>query len=104
VCKLIITSLEGKTPSQISLSFHPPAWEPPWNRNNRTQPFHHLQQHGFVNPEYGVYICKSYPSKEKTLKDMLAFGNQGKAHQDSKTLFAEKLTMSGSLEFIYLSG
>jgi hypothetical protein len=23
------------------------------------------------NPEYGVYFRKSYPSKEKTLKDML---------------------------------
>jgi hypothetical protein len=29
---------------------------------------------------------------------MLAFGNQGKSHQNSKTLFAEKLTMSGSLK------
>jgi hypothetical protein len=28
---------------------------------------------------------------------MLAFGNQGKAYQDSKTLFVENLTMSGSL-------
>jgi hypothetical protein len=35
--------------------------------------------------------------RKKTLKDMLAFGNQGNAYQDSKTLFAEKLTMSGSL-------
>jgi hypothetical protein len=35
--------------------------------------------------------------RKKTLKDMLAFGNQGKAYQDSKTLFAEKLTMRGSL-------
>ena len=35
---------------------------------------------------------------KKTLKDMLAFRNQGKAYQDSKTLFAEKLTMSGSLK------
>jgi hypothetical protein len=45
-----------------------------------------------------VYLHKPYPSKEKTLKDILAFGNQGKAHQNSKTLFAEKLTMSGSLK------
>jgi hypothetical protein len=29
---------------------------------------------------------------------MLAFENQGKAYQDLKTLFAEKLTMSGSLK------
>jgi hypothetical protein len=36
--------------------------------------------------------------RKNTLKDMLAFGNQGKAYQDSKTLFAEKLTMSGSLK------
>jgi hypothetical protein len=26
--------------------------------------------------------------RKKTLKDMLAFGKQGKAYQDSKTLFA----------------
>jgi hypothetical protein len=30
---------------------------------------------------------------------MMAFGNQGKAQQDSKTSFVEKLTMSGSLKF-----
>jgi hypothetical protein len=54
--------------------------------------FHHLQQHGFENPEYGVYFRKSYPTKEKTLKDMLACGIQGKVCQDSKTLFAEMLT------------
>jgi hypothetical protein len=35
--------------------------------------------------------------KKKTLEDMLAFGNQGKAYQDSKAPFAEKFTMSGSL-------
>jgi hypothetical protein len=29
---------------------------------------------------------------------MLPFGNQGKAYQDSKILFAEKLTMSESLK------
>jgi hypothetical protein len=40
------------------------------------------------NPEYGVYFCKSYPTKEKTLKDMLAGGIQGRADQASKTLFA----------------
>ena len=60
--------------------------------------FPHLQQHGFENPEYGVYFHKSYPTKEKTLKDMLAWGSQGKAIQESKTLFAEMLTNSGSLK------
>jgi hypothetical protein len=60
---------------------HPPAqkfqsagalpWVPPLNRNNKTLLFPHLQQHGFENLEYGVYFRKSYPTKEKTLKDML---------------------------------
>jgi hypothetical protein len=45
-----------------------------------------------------VYFHKSYPTKEKTLKDMLAFGIQGKVDQESKTLFAEMLTNSGSLK------
>jgi hypothetical protein len=48
-----------------------------------------------------VYFRKSYPSKEKDSKDMLAVGNQGMAYQESKTLFAEKLTMSGSLKSIF---
>jgi hypothetical protein len=36
--------------------------------------------------------------RKKTLKDMLAWGSQGKAIQESKTLFAEMLTNSGSLK------
>jgi hypothetical protein len=36
--------------------------------------------------------------KKKTLKDMLAVGNQGMAYQKSKTLFAEMLTNNGSLK------
>jgi hypothetical protein len=36
--------------------------------------------------------------RKKTLKDILAFGNQGKAYQGARTLFAEKLTMNGSLK------
>jgi hypothetical protein len=50
-----------------------------------------------------VYFRKSYPTKEKTLKDMLAGGSQGKAIQEPKTLFAEMLTNSGSLNPILLS-
>jgi hypothetical protein len=45
-----------------------------------------------------VYFRKSYLTKEKTLKDMLACGIQDKADQASKTLFAKKLTNSGSLK------
>ena len=95
---LLLHQWEAKRPPQISFSVHPSAWEPPWNRNIRTQPFHHLQQHGFENPEYRVYFRKSYPTKEKTLKDMLARGIQGMAYQESKTLFCRMLTMSGSLK------
>jgi hypothetical protein len=36
--------------------------------------------------------------KKTTLKDMLASGSQGKAIQESKTLFAKMLTNSGSLK------
>jgi hypothetical protein len=86
---------------------HPPAtdftagalpWVPPLNRNKKTLLFPHLQQHGFENPEYRVYFRKSYPTKEKTLKDMLAWGSQRKVIQESRTLFAEILTNSWSLK------
>jgi hypothetical protein len=36
--------------------------------------------------------------KKNTLKDMLAWRSQGKAIQESKTLFVEMLTNSGSIE------
>jgi hypothetical protein len=36
--------------------------------------------------------------RKRLLKEMLACGIQGKAYQESKTLFAEKLTISGSLK------
>ena len=45
-----------------------------------------------------MYFRKSYPKKEKTLKDILACWIQGKADQELKTLFAEMLTNSGSLK------
>jgi hypothetical protein len=60
--------------------------------------FPHLQEHVFENPEYRVYFRKSYPSKQKTLKDMRVWGSQGKADQVAKTLFAEMLTKSGFLK------
>jgi hypothetical protein len=95
---LLLHNWEAKHPPTNEFTDFPPTLAPPCSRNNITQLFHHLQQHGFENPVYGVYFRKYYPSKEKTLKDMLAFGNQGKAHQNSKTLVCRKLTMSGSLK------
>jgi hypothetical protein len=35
-------------------------------------------------------LSKSYPTKEKALKGMLARGIQGVAYQESKTLFGRK--------------
>ena len=43
-------------------------------------------------------LSKTYPTKEKTLKDMLATGSQGMAYQESKTLFAEMLPNNGYLK------
>jgi hypothetical protein len=60
---------------------HPPAtvftsgtlpWVPPLKKNSKSLLFPRLQQHEFENPKYGVYFRKSYPTKQKTLKDMLA--------------------------------
>jgi hypothetical protein len=48
------------------------AYGPPGPETPTSLLFPHLQQHGFENPGYEVYFRKSYPTKEKTLKDMLA--------------------------------
>jgi hypothetical protein len=98
VHNIILHIREVKHPPTNKFTDLPPPLVPPSSRNNKTPLFHHLQQHGFENPKYGVYFRKSYPTKEKTLKDMLACGIQGKAHQESKTRFAEMLTNSGSLK------
>jgi hypothetical protein len=82
---IIITDLVGKNPSRIKVycfqvgGQHPPAasllrfffGHHLRVKNSKSLLLSHLQQHGFENPEYGVYFRKSYPSKEKTLKDML---------------------------------
>jgi hypothetical protein len=74
VQSLLLHNWEAKRAPTNKFSDIPPALAPPLSRNNKTRLFHYLQQHGFENPEYGVYFRKSYPSKEKTLKDRLAFG------------------------------
>jgi hypothetical protein len=43
----------------------------------------------------------SFTLLKKDSQGYAGFGNQGKAYQDSKTLFAEKLTMSGSLRIYF---
>jgi hypothetical protein len=98
VHNILLHTREVKHPPTNTFTDLPPSLVPPSSRNSKTPLFHHLQQHGFENPEYGAYFRKSYPTKEKTLKDMLARVIQGKADQESKTLFAEMLTNSGSLK------
>jgi hypothetical protein len=70
--KSIVFKVGGQhpPPTDFTAGVHP--FVPPLNRNNKSVLFPQLQQHGFENPEYGVYFRKSYSSKEKTLKDMLA--------------------------------
>jgi hypothetical protein len=52
--------------------------------------FPHIQQHGFENPEYGVYFRKSYLSNKRLSRICWLKG--------VKTLFAKMLTNSGSLK------
>jgi hypothetical protein len=103
VHNLLLHNREVKHPPANKFTDFPPALAPHSSRNSKTRLFHHLQQHGFKNLEYGVYFRKSYLTKEKRLlKDMLACGIQGKADQESKTWFAEMLTNSGSLKILFL--
>jgi hypothetical protein len=70
--KFIDLKMGGQHPPATDFTAGALPWVPPLNRNKKTLLFPHLQQHGFENPEYRVYFRKSYPTKEKTLKDMLA--------------------------------
>jgi hypothetical protein len=63
--KIIVFNVGGKHPPATNITAGVLPWVPPLHRNNETLLFPHLQQHGFENPEYGVYFRKSYPTKEK---------------------------------------
>jgi hypothetical protein len=50
-------------------------------------------------------LSKTYPTKEKTLKGMLARGSQGMVYQESRTLFCRKVYYEWILKIhFYLSG
>jgi hypothetical protein len=89
--KFSVFKLGGIHPPAHTITDLAPPLVPPSSRNNKTPLFPHLQQHGFENPEYGVYFRKSYLTKKKILKDTLACGIQGKADKESTTMFAEIL-------------
>jgi hypothetical protein len=63
--KFIVFIPGGKRPPTRTITTLAPLLVPPLNRNRETPLFHHLEQHGFENPEYGVYFRKSYLTKEK---------------------------------------
>jgi hypothetical protein len=62
--KFSVFKLGGKHPPTPTIMDLAPLLVPLLNRNSETSLFPHLQQHGFENPEYGVYFHKSYPTKE----------------------------------------
>jgi hypothetical protein len=64
VHNLLLQNREVKHSPTDTFTDLPPPLVPPSSRNKKKTPlFHHLQQHGFENPEYEVYFHKSYPSK-----------------------------------------
>jgi hypothetical protein len=89
--KFSVFKLGGKHPPAYTITDWAPPLVPPSSKNSKTLLFHHLQQHGFGNPEYEVYFRKSYRTKEKTLKNMLACGIQDRADQESNTLLPKCL-------------
>jgi hypothetical protein len=73
VQNFLLHNWEVKHPATNKFNDLPPALAPPLNRNGKTRLFHHLQQHGFENPEYEVYFRKSYPTKEKDSQGYAGF-------------------------------
>jgi hypothetical protein len=63
--KFIVFKVGGQRPPVTDFTARVRPWVPPSNKNSKRLLFPHLQQHGFENPEYGVYFHKSYPIKEK---------------------------------------
>jgi hypothetical protein len=95
--KFSVFKLGGKHPPAHAITHLAPPLVPPSSRNSKTLLFHHLQQHGFENPEYEIYFRKSYPSKEKDSQGYAGFWESRYGLTRFKYCFAEKLTMSGSL-------
>jgi hypothetical protein len=98
VWNLLLHYREAKHPPQISLVFFLLLGH---HLRTKTAELRHFITYSNMGSKTlsteCIFTSLTHQTK-KTLKDMLAFGNQGKAYQDSKTLFAEKITMSGSLK------
>jgi hypothetical protein len=96
--KFSVFKLGGKHPPAHTITGLAPPLVPPSSRNSKTPLFHHLQQHGFENTENEVYFRKSYPTRKRLSRICWLVGFKVKLDQESKTLFAEMLTNSGSLK------
>jgi hypothetical protein len=64
--KFIVFKVGGKHPPVTNFTAGALPCVPPLNINNKTLLFPHLQQHGFENPEYGVYFASLTQQKKKT--------------------------------------
>jgi hypothetical protein len=65
VQKFIVFKVGDQHPPATNFTVGALPWVPPLNKNSKSLLFPHLQQHRFKNPEYEVYFCMSYPTKEK---------------------------------------
>jgi hypothetical protein len=102
VHSLLLHNWEAKHPPTNKFNDLSPALAPPSFGTTFEQ------QNSVVSSPTTTWVRKPWvrsvlsqvlPNKgERLLKDMLAFGNQCKTDQELKTLFAEKLTNSGSLK------
>jgi hypothetical protein len=89
---------EAKHPPQISLVFFLLLWHHLRTETAELRCFITYNNMGSKTLSMECTFASLTHQMKKTLKAMLAFGNQGKAYQHSKTLFTKKLTMSGFLK------
>jgi hypothetical protein len=66
-------------------------WEPPWSKSNKSLLLPHLKTTGNKTLSMEL-LSKSYPTKEKTLKDMLVKGVKVRLFNNQRLCFAEMLT------------
>jgi hypothetical protein len=100
--KSIVFKVGGQHPPVTDFTAGAHPWVPPLNRNSKSRLFPHLQQHGFENPVYGVYFRMSYPTRKRLSRICWFEGVKVRLNQESKTLFAKMLTISGSLKIQFL--
>jgi hypothetical protein len=102
VQNLLLHNWEAKHPPPNKFSVLPPALDHLRTKTTELRHFITYNNMGSKTLSTKCTFVSLTRQMKKTLKDMLASRNQGKAYQHSKTLFVEKLTMSGSLKSPFL--